>query len=63
MEFFMQSSLFKNYPDIDKIVSYPKEQKASFANLHIHTPYSFSAFKNVGEAIGLALIKTSKCLA
>jgi hypothetical protein len=62
MEFFMQSSLFKNYPDIDKIVSYPKEQKASFANLHIHTPYSFSAFKNVGEAIGLAYNQNVKVL-
>ena len=47
-------NMFENYPDVDKIISYYKDQKAGFANLHIHTPYSFSAFKNVSEAIELA---------
>ncbi|MGB9596160.1 MAG: PHP domain-containing protein [Candidatus Poribacteria bacterium] len=46
--------MFKNYPDVNEIVSYCKNTKSSFANLHIHTPYSFSAFRNVAEAIELA---------
>lgn len=58
----MQSSLFKSYPEIDKITSYSKGQEASFANMHIHTPYSFSAFKNVGEAINLAHDQNVKVL-
>ncbi len=47
-------NMFKNYPNVNEIISYSKNQKAGFTNLHIHTPYSFSAFKNVAEAIELA---------
>jgi len=51
------SSLFGEYPDLDELMSWynsSTKQEVSFANLHIHTPYSFSAFKNVSEAVRLA---------
>jgi hypothetical protein len=53
----MLSSVFGNYPDIDDIMSWyrsQERQKPADTNLHIHTPYSFSAFNNVSEAVRLA---------
>ena len=50
-------SLFDKYPDHDELMAWyisSTKQKASAANLHIHTPYSFSAFKDVSEAVRLA---------
>jgi len=49
--------LFDEYPDLKKLMSWygsHKKQEVSAANLHIHTPYSFSAFKDVSEAVRLA---------
>lgn len=53
----MLSSIFEDYPDVDKIISwYQSQAKLNIAdtNLHIHTPYSFSAFNSVSEAVKLA---------
>lgn len=49
--------MFDEYPDLDKLMDWYRsrtKQKASSVNLHIHTPYSFSAFKDVSEAVRLA---------
>jgi hypothetical protein len=54
----MASSIFEYYPDIEKLMSWyrTQEKKLNIAdtNLHIHTPYSFSAFDNISQAIRLA---------
>jgi hypothetical protein len=53
----MSSSVFKGFPDPDEFLNrlelYPL-QKPVNSNLHIHTPYSFSAFTNISEAVRLA---------
>ena len=53
----MPSSIFNDYPDIDEIMSWYHTQaklETADTNLHIHTPYSFSAFDNVSQAVKLA---------
>jgi len=50
-------SLFENFPDIADLRSWydrRPRQKPIPSNLHIHTPYSFSAFTDIGEVIRLA---------
>ena len=53
----MSFSVFKGFPDPDELLNrverYPL-QKPVNSNLHIHTPYSFSAFTDIGEAVRLA---------
>lgn len=53
----MSSSVFKGFPGPDELLSQAARhslQKPINANLHIHTPYSFSAFTDIGEAVRLA---------
>lgn len=52
----MSSSVFNNFPEIDEIVNWNKNKSniPIFSNLHIHSPYSFSAFENIHEAVSLA---------
>jgi hypothetical protein len=53
----VSSSLFKGFPDPDELLNRAARhslQKPINANLHIHTPYSFSAFTDIGEAVRLA---------
>ena len=53
----MSSSVLRGLPDLDKLLSWAARrppQKPVPSNLHIHTPYSFSAFTDVHEAVSLA---------
>jgi hypothetical protein len=49
--------VFRGFPDPDDLLSWAAQrppQKPVSSNLHIHTPYSFSAFTDVHEAVSLA---------
>jgi hypothetical protein len=53
----MPSSIFEKFPEIDDILE--QSNKYSFqipvtSNIHIHSPYSFSAFADIHEAVSLA---------
>lgn len=53
----MSSSALKGFPDPDVLLNRAARhslQKPINSNLHIHTPYSFSAFTDIGEAVRLA---------
>lgn len=53
----MSSSVFDNFPELDEIMSWNAENKLKipiFSNLHIHSPFSFSAFEDIHEAVSLA---------
>ncbi len=53
----MAPSLFDDFPNPDELIDWSKKSphmKPIRSNMHIHTPYSFSAFENIGEAIRLA---------
>jgi len=53
----MPYSVFEDYPDVDKIMDWYRshnKMKPADTNLHIHTPYSFSAFDSVSQAVKLA---------
>lgn len=53
----MPSSLFEDFPNVDELIDWSKKLphlKPVISNMHIHTPYSFSAFENINEAVALA---------
>jgi hypothetical protein len=53
----MSSSLPKKFSEIDEIINWNMTHKMAIpirSNLHIHSPYSFSAFKNIREAANMA---------
>lgn len=53
----MSSSVFKGFPDPHELLKRAARhslRKPINSNLHIHTPYSFSAFTDIGEAVRLA---------
>lgn len=51
----MSSGLFKCLPDLNEILNWKAHpQIPTLSNLHIHTPYSFSAFTDIREAVNLA---------
>ncbi|MBD3182134.1 PHP domain-containing protein [Candidatus Poribacteria bacterium] len=61
----MPDSLFGNFPDIDKLLEKLLNnpyRSSEFTNLHIHTPFSFSAFSSVSEAVKLAYEQNIKIL-
>ncbi len=53
----MSSSVFKGFPQPHELINRAaphSPQKPANSNLHIHTPYSFSAFTDISEAVRLA---------
>ena len=53
----MPSSIFDDFPKIDELMNWSKKSpstKPVMSNMHIHTPYSFSAFENISSAVKLA---------
>ena len=53
----MPFSIFERFPDTDELLSWAARcahQIPVPSNLHIHTPYSFSAFTDIHEAVSLA---------
>ena len=53
----MPSLAFKEFPDVGDLLDWRNQrppQRPVPSNLHIHTPYSFSAFSDVNEAVRLA---------
>lgn len=53
----MSSSIFNNLPELDEIMNRNTKNKLKipiFSNLHIHSPYSFSAFEDIHQAVSLA---------
>ena len=53
----MSSPVFKGFPDFDKLLSWALLHPLQCpipSNLHIHTPYSFSAFTDISQAVKLA---------
>jgi hypothetical protein len=56
-ERFMSFPVFKGFPDLDELLSWAARRPLQMpipSDLHIHTPYSFSAFTDVHEAVSLA---------
>jgi len=47
--------LFENFPAPDVLMAIDSEYPTMGVNTHIHTPYSFSAFKTMGELFDQAL--------
>lgn len=53
----MPSSLFEDFPNTNELIDWSKNHrrlKPIMSNMHIHTPYSFSAFDNISSAVTLA---------
>lgn len=53
----MLSSIFDDFPNIDELMEWSERLPSMnpiMSNMHIHTPYSFSAFENISEAVKLA---------
>ena len=53
----MSSSIFEHFPQPDELLNWASQhtiQTPILSNLHIHTPYSFSAFADIHEAVNLA---------
>ena len=50
-------SFSRGFPDPDELLNWAAQRPAQTpipSNLHIHTPYSFSAFTDIREAVCLA---------
>jgi len=53
----MQMSFYRKFPDRIKLIEtaiMPKGGDVAEVNAHLHTPYSFSAFDSVGQALDIA---------
>lgn len=58
-------NILEKFPDKEELLSWYKEHELKQTlnvNNHIHTPYSFSAFKNIPQAVALALEEDVKIL-
>jgi len=58
-------SFLEQFPDRDTLLSLFNEEKSVFpmkVNNHIHTPYSFSAFDTVTQAVRLAVAEDLRIL-
>ena len=53
-------SYLENFPDKERLLGAFDEERNGFPmkiNGHIHSPYSFSAFKSIAEAVRLAALE------